>query len=958
MRNETTVAKQGLVGTRSVSKVTRSVWGGLHGNLLSQENKTPCFHFVMLRHTLLIQMLVACQLLSSAQTPLRSVSDPGVVTTRQTITPAGAQAIFAGRVHGVSFCGSEKEMTVAAVENRSANVYRLSISSNKILARSGETQQSLGVQGMACVPGNGHVLLSLSTYDSSSRRFLQSVVSLIGPQLQVESPISVDGSSGNAGEIQNEGWRAAAKLSGTLATGAIGGIGLSSDGRLGLVTLTGSNEIALLDLTQNKITGRIPVGIAPFTAVVNRQGTVAWVSNWGGRKPRSHERTAPTGPDTNADRALIDQRGIAANGTVSRVDLIVGRVTAEVEVGLHPGPLAFDEDHNRLYVANSNSDSISVIDTSAGRILASWNIQPFTQRIAGLGPTALALAPDGRILYVACGGINAVAVINTTQGTVEGLIPTGWYPSQLSVSPSGKRLAVSTLLGIGSGMASESTLKSLRNNFQQNAQPGLTRRYVHAYRGTVNVIEVPGTSQLADYTRAVVQNNHLRLPAEQSRSAREDRTDASLPKPLPVPERLGDPSVIEHVVYIVKENRTYDQLFGDLQRGNGDPSLVFYGEDVTPNHRKLALEFVVLDNFYATGGNSGEGHQWVTQSTETDYVYWAGYNGRSYPFDGNDPLAYASSGFLWDSILRKGKTFADFGEFIPAAQYIPRKQLDPKFNWTRIRADLLKQWKAGDQFIDRFRVTSPIPPLDAHLVRDFPGYAVHVPDVVRSRIFLRHLQRWEQTGKMPSLIFVQLPSDHTSGAMAGFSTPKACLADNDLALGQIVEGLTHSRFWPKTAIFVVEDDAQSGVDHVDGHRTVALAISPYVRHHSVDSTFYSHPSIAKTIELMLGLPNLNLFDLIANDMRNSFSTIPDLTAYTAVAPKQSLFEVNPPARALKGQAKRDALKSARMNWRVPDAAPAEELNRILWRQERGSKVPYPAPGRAVVRPTAVEVDHE
>jgi hypothetical protein len=418
------------------------------------------------------------------------------------------------------------------------------------------------------------------------------------------------------------------------------------------------------------------------------------------------------------------------------------------------------------------------------------------------------------------------------------------------------------------------------------------------------------------------------------------------------------------VVYIVKENRTYDQVLGDLERGNGDRSLSIYGEAVTPNHHKLAREFVTLDNFYATGGNSGDGHQWVTQAAETDYPYWPGYDGRSYPFDGNDPIAYASGGFLWDVALKAGKTFADFGEFIPLGQYAELKtspleelQGGPMRNVIKLRSDLLQQWKQGEQFVNRFQVSSPIPPLDAHLVRDFPSYGGTSPDVMRARIFLRYLQQWQAQGSMPNLVFVQLPSDHTAGTTPGYSTPKACLADNDLALGQIVEGISHSSFWPHTAVFIVEDDAQAGVDHVDGHRTVALLASPYARRNFVDSTFYSHPSIAKTIELMLGLPNLSLFDLIATDMRNSFNSTLDLTPYTAVEPKQSLFEVNPAARALRGQARRDALESARMDWRVPDAAPVEKLNRILWRNERG-QAPYPGAKSAVLRPSAFDAEED
>ncbi len=869
----------------------------------------------------------------AGQQPSRSVPDPGVITTRQAITPAGVQAVFKGRVHAVGFCGSDAQVTVAAQETSGGNVYRLDAVSNAVQARHNGARNKFGLQGMACVPESGNVLVTVST--TVNRKTVQAAIMLAGPKLE---PV--------------------ATLSGLSTSGPMGGVGVAANGQVAVAALTGTDEAAVLNLETRQVVGRIRVGIAPFTAVVSRDGATAWVSNWGGRVPKVGEKSAPTGQLPGADRVLIDAHGIASSGTISRIDLAAGRVTNELAVGLHPSALVWDEPRSRLYVANGNSNSVSVVDTKTVRALARWEIEPFTQRVSGIAPTSLAVSPDGRRLYVACGGINAVAVLNTSDGRVEGLIPTAWYPSHLAVSPSGKSLAVSTLFGVGSGTELPAgRLASLRRELPE-LQPGIDRRYVHSYRGTVNVIEVPDATQLAGYTRAVAENNRLSLVSGARRQgAVVQARSAGQVKPVPVPERRGEPSPIQHVVFIVKENRTYDQLFGDLERGNGDPSLVMYGEDTAPNQRKLAREFVILDNFYANGGNSADGHQWVTQADETDYVYWAGYGTRDYPKDGNDPIVYASGGFLWDAALRAGKTVADFGEYIPMNQFVEQKE-NPKLDLGKFRSSLLQQWKAGDEFIDRFHVVSPIPPLDANLVRDFPSYGFQAPDVLRARIFLRHLREWERSGTMPNLVLIQLPSDHTTGTTPGYSTPKAMVADNDLALGQIVEGLTHSKFWPKTAIFVVEDDAQGGVDHVDGHRTVALAISPYTRRGAVDSTFYSQASMVKTIEMILGLPNLSLFDLIANDMRNSFAPTPNLAPYTAVTPQHSIFEVNPPAQALSGQARRDALASARMNWLDVDAAPSEQLNRILWRKERGPQTPYPGARHAVFAPYSLDKDDD
>ena len=292
----------------------------------------------------------------------------------------------------------------------------------------------------------------------------------------------------------------------------------------------------------------------------------------------------------------------------------------------------------------------------------------------------------------------------------------------------------------------------------------------------------------------------------------------------------------------------------------------------------------------------------------------------------------------------------DFGEYVgvPAVEPV----------WPKEHAELMSEWKKGADFAGHFHVVAPIAPLNKILAKDYPYWTVAVPDVVRAQIFLQHLQAWEKNGAMPNLVLVQLPNDHTAGTDPGMPVPQAMIADNDLALGQIVAGLCESRFWKSMAIFVVEDDAQSGLDHVDGHRTVALAISPYTFRGSVDSTFYSQTSMLKTIELMLGLPTLSVFDLIANDMRNSFQLTPDFTPYEAVTPKQSLEELNPPLESLKGPAREAAAASMRMNFNLPDAAPTDKLNRILWHQARGWHTQYPRIRQGVFAPYSVDLGDE
>lgn len=826
--------------------------------------------------------------------PVRAVTDPGVVTTRQTISPAGVPAVFSGKVQGVAFGESGEDVWVL----NNNLVMRFGWRANRV-----EEQFELagrpGMQGLV--------------YDRQRKRILVA----------------------NAQRLRGEPWpvRLLAAGGGQSLREIAGKLGVHQNGapavagNLAVVPLTFDNALAIVDLDTGQVRRSQKTGIAPFAAVLSRDGSVAWVSNWGGRFAKAGEPTAPTGELPAADRVVIDKRGVAATGTVTRVDTKTGAAGEPVPVGLHPVGMAWDEARGRLYVANGNNDSVSVVDTQQGRVLRTDRIQPFGAAAFGSAPSAVALSPDGARLFVACGGINAVAVLDAATGRLAGLIPTAWYPTSLSLSADGKRLAIGALLGAGSGWRD---------------QP--RQRYVHSYRGAVHIVDLPDDAQLRRYTIAVSENNRLPLGG----LAPSDAAPRPGIRARAIPERPGEPSLIEHVVYIVKENRTYDQVLGALSHGNGDASLVMFGRDVTPNTHRLAEQFVLLDNFYATGGNSANGHQWLTQANETSYTLWPGYEGRSYPYDGSDPIAYSRAGFLWDSALDAGKSVRVYGEFVPGMD-----EKDPPS-----RLGLLKEWRGGADFRGRWRMTSPIPRLDAILNRDFPSYTNVIPDVARAQIFLKDLEQWQSAGKMPHLVIMLLPCDHTMGATPGTSTAKAMVADNDLALGQVVEGLTKSKFWNKMAIFVVEDDAQNGVDHVDGHRTVALAVSPYTRRGWVDSTFYSHPSMLKTIEQILGLKPLSLFDLIANDMRASFQDEPDFTPYTAEVPKQSLEEVNPPLKALRGQALQDARASLKMDFSKPDAAPTERLNRILWRQVRGMASPYPPVKNAVFAPLSLDIDDD
>lgn len=832
----------------------------------------------MLRHFFVTIAVAAAQ--------TRSVPDPGVITTRQAITPAGTPTVFDGRVYGVAFGDSASEIWVS----NASKLYKLDWNANRVL----ETIPMPGAPG----------LQAIRYHESSKRPFIAAAVhtqrgpSHVGLFTSV-GPVTLD-----------------------LGTYIAGAIALTD--KIAAVPLTHDNQLAVIDLSTHALKGKIPTGIAPFAAVISHDSTVAFVSNWGGRVPQPGDTTAPTGLEPDADQVVVDSRGIASTGTVTRIDLTAMKATNTIAVGLHPTALAWDEPAHRLYVANGNSDSISVIDTARLAVVKTFPIDPFAAKPAGIAPTALALSADRKTLYAACGGINAIAVLDAQFGTVRGLVPTAWYPNHLALSPDGKWLVVSALLGVGPGW-----------------RDAPNKKYVHADRGSVAVLPIPSDAQLASFTAAVAANNRLQLAGSP------ERVLPRSTQAVPIPARSGDPSLIEHVVFIIKENRTYDQVFGDIKKGNGDPSLVMFGKNVTPNQHKLAEEFVLFDNFYATGGNSADGHQWVTQANETDYALWPGYAGRSYPFDGTDPIAYSKNGFLWDYALARGKSVRIFGEY-SGLQREPASK----------RRAYLDRWRNGDDFSHEWSTKAPIANLNKILAPNYPAYSTSIPDVIRAKLFLADLKRMDDADSMPNLTLIQLPSNHTNGTNPNVSTPQAMVADNDYALGQIVEGLSKSHFWPKMAIFIIEDDAQNGVDHVDGHRTVALAVSPYIRRGQLDSTFYSTQSMVKTIELILGLPSMSIFDLIAEDLRYAFTTESDAAPFKAVEPQISLFDENPSATALKGDQRQAAIASSKMHFEIPDAAPTEKLNRILWHAVKGWNVPYPGARHAVFAPLSLDIDDD
>ena len=706
------------------------------------------------------------------------------------------------------------------------------------------------------------------------------------------------------------------------------GLAVSTDGRRLYVVLNLSNRLAELDAGSGQVLRTWQVGMAPFDVVL--VGKKAYVSNWGGRCPDTGSVTGPAGQGT---RVRVDPvRHIANEGSVSVIDL-AGRQgepmnllpKTEILTGLHASALAVSPDRRHVVVANAGSDTLSVIDTRSDRIVETVWTRQSPADLFGAGPNALAFDDSGRTLFVCNGSQNAVAVIDfkPDRSLLKGLIPVGWFPGAVAFDTRRNAIYVANIKGLGPGRPRAS-----------NGRPEFNS---HQYHGTLSLVPVPSVRALAAHTAVALNNLRYPLLKQAVLPPRPDQT------PRPVPQRTGEPSVFKHVVYILKENRTYDQVLGDEPRGNGDPNLCIFGERISPNQHRLVRDFVLLDNTYCSGILSADGHQWTGTAITTDYMErsFAGFP-RSYP-DGMgdnevDALAYSPAGFIWDNALAHGLTVRSYGEFA-----ITRKAWkDPQ---RKGKLHFLDHWREFTEGTDTIRIRSEpaIETLRGHMDTDTVGWDMDVPDVWRAAQFLKELKAFEETGKLPNLVIICLPNDHTSGTKAGSPTPAAQVADNDLAFGTIVEAISRSRFGKDTCIFAIEDDPQDGWDHVSGYRTTAYVISPYTRRGAVVSTQYNQTSVLRTIELILGLPPMNQMDATATPMFDCFTDTPNFTPFTALANNVPLDQMNPePKKIADPLLRQQALASARLPLERIDACPEDLLNRILWHAMKGPAASYPA----------------
>jgi len=678
------------------------------------------------------------------------------------------------------------------------------------------------------------------------------------------------------------------------------------------VVLNGNSQLLKLRLRDKKIIWETATGMAPFGLVLS--SAKAYVTNWAGPVPTNDSKETAGIP---YGKVYIDPKtGATSSGTVSIIDLKTGKVQSEVEVGLHPNAIIASKDQQFIYVANGNSDYISVIKSATNKVVDSISVRlrGAANTFMGDSPNALAIDPAGNTLYVSNGMDNAVAVVSlgkrsssTGKGvsTIKGFIPTEAYPAGLVLTEN--TLYVANLEG-------EGARTKIKNSYN-----------AHHQEATVSIIPLPGNVLLKSYTSRVEAANLM------------FRTKLAglLPRKgiaaKPVPERIGEPSVFKHVVYIIKENRTYDQVLGDMKEGDGQSSLCIYGSKVTPNQHKLAKDYLLLDNYYASGKSSAEGHSWTDAAIVTDYVEknvraWF----RSYPHVLYDAMVYNKQGFIWNNALDHGKTVRIYGEAC-----IP--EFDASLNWTKIYQSYLD----GKQ--TKFTNKTTISRVQPIMSTDYPCYDGHnFADQLRADAFINELHEIEKTtgDQLPALMILALPADHTSGMAQGFPTPRAMVADNDLALGRIIEALTKSRFWDSTVVFVTEDDSQDGWDHVSAYRTTGFVISPYSQLGKTVHTNYNQTCMVRTIEQILGIPPMNVMDATALPMFDCFNETPVKQTYSFVKNIIPLNEMNKSTASLSGKAKKFSQQSSLPEFAHIDAGNDDLLNRILWFASKGN-TPYP-----------------
>jgi YVTN family beta-propeller protein len=669
--------------------------------------------------------------------------------------------------------------------------------------------------------------------------------------------------------------------------GFVGGLALSPDGRTLYAAHVYGESVAALDVETGEVLARAPLPAEAYGVLASPDGKTVYVSGWGASRV-----------------ALLEARTL--------------RPLGEVVVGEHPNAMALSKDAGRLFVACANTNAVWAVDLASRAAVEQIGVALRPDAPPGSTPNALALSPDGGTLLVANADNNTVMAVDVRrpgESRPLGFVPTGWYPTGVAFDAAGENVLVLS----GKGLAPAAN--------PRGPQPAAVTSDSQDIKGLLN----GALSVLPRPDEAALRRMTERVHALAGAGAGGRRKAAARPEGSPIPGPDGGASPIRHVFYVIRENRTYDQVLGDLPRGNGDPNLTIFGEEVTPNAHALASEFVLFDNFYVDAEVSHDGHSYSTAAYATDAnekLWPTDYGGRGglYLAEGGYRMRNAfgnltapARGYLWDFAARAGVTVRSYGEFA--------------------------EWEER-----RGPVRASVPGLEGKVHPTFAPFDLTIPDNERVDAWLEEFRRFEKEGGLPRLNVFHLGGDHTEGTRPGSPTPRAMVAENDLALGRMVEAISRSRFWPESAIVVLEDDAQNGPDHVDAHRSILLVASPWARRGAVDSTLYTTSGVLRTIELLLGLPPMSQYDAAATPLYAAFAARPDPTPYAARPARVDVRETNredaPGARA-----------SLLMNLEQVDRAPERELNEILWKSVRGPDAVMPPPVRAAfVRPIADEED--
>ncbi len=641
-------------------------------------------------------------------------------------------------------------------------------------------------------------------------------------------------------------------------------------------------EVVVFNTETGERLAEIKVEVAPYDLVIDAAANRMYVSNWASR-------------------------------SVSVIDLTANKVIASIAVGYNPNDMVLGRDGN-LFVACGNENSVYVIDTKQLRATEVINTAMYRRAPVGSTPNALALDPTGKFLFVANADNNNVAVIHVgerEESNVMGFIPTAWYPSALSVSADGKFLYVGAAKGLGGYSNERGPHSPLATADSDKMGRGSVKSL---QRGSISAIPLANLkTDIKEWTRQAMANSPYRDELLSVAKA----PAAGFAGKTVVPRQVGAGSPIKHVLYILKENRTYDQVFGDILKGNGDPRITIFGQKITPNQHKIAEEFVLLDNLYCDGEVSVDGHSWSNSAYATDFnekLWPPNYGGIS---NAQPNAAYApSSGHLWDLAARKGMTWRSYGEY---AQRVS---------------------DGSRQFMD---AASGVGGLVGHVSPNFK--MPNMRDTDNARVFISEFDEYERNydspdaeKRLPNYMIMSLGENHTVGTTPGRPTPVSAVASNDYALGMIVDRITHSKYWKETAIFVIEDDAQDGSDHVDARRTIGLVISPYTKRNAKDSTLYTTSSMIRTIELLLGFPPMTQYDAAAMPMYESFSDTPNLTPYTHMKPLVDIQQMN-------SERAYGATDSLKMDFSEYDKTPMFALNEIVWKSVRGANSAMPLPVR-------------